>query len=146
MNLTVKILAGVAVAWMALAPPLFTGGACTGEFEAESAKLAHDQAGPLRTSVDASAYFTARAVPHQVITTEQCRSRKPRFLSRCEDGPLLVAKVPVSNMVCRIYRDDEIAVRLQYDKRDRLARMAMEMNPYRSLPIPGTGIAIHWAR
>jgi hypothetical protein len=57
-----------------------------------------------------------------------------------------VAKVPVGNVVCRVYRDDEIRVWLHYDSRDRLSRMQVEMSPFKSLPIPFTDTRIHWAR
>lgn len=145
MGWTIRILLAVAVVWIILAPPLFTAGACTKEFEDESARLERERPA-MRTSAAASAYFRERAVPAQVITPEQCRARKPRYLSRCESGPLVVAKVPVGNAICRIYRDDEILVRLQYDDRDRLAQAKLDMAPFRSFPVPGTDIAIHWAR
>lgn len=145
MGWTARLLIGVALVWAVLAPPLFTGGACTREFDQASAALDRDGA-RLRTSAQAAAYFRDRSVPAQIVTAEQCRQRKPRFLSRCESGPLVVAKVPVSNAICRIYRDDEILVRLQYDERDRLSRVVLDMAPYRSLPVPGTGFTFHWAR
>ena len=145
MNWTIRILLLVAAVWVVLAPPLFTGGACTKEFDDESARLETDRK-TLASSTAAHDYFRQRSVPSQVIGVDQCRARKPRFLSHCESGPLLVAKVPVSNLVCRIYRDDEILVRLQYDERDRLARVSLDMGPYRSLPIPGTDLVLHWAR
>jgi len=88
----------VGLVWLLLLPPLFTGGDCTREFEAEASR----------------------------------------------DGPLLVARVPVANAVCRLYRDDEIRVQLQYDDRGRLGRAQADMNPYRSLPIQGH--TIHWGR
>lgn len=145
MNPGVKILIVVVVAWVALAPPLFTDGACTAEFDHASTQLDRDQKS-LGSSKIADDYFRERSVPHQVISADQCRKAKPRFLSRCGDGPLLVARVPVKNSICRIYRDDEISVRLQYDERDRLQRMVLDMSPYKSLPIPFTDAAIHWAR
>ena len=61
-------------------------------------------------------------------------------------GPLVVAKIPVKDAICRIYRDDEITGWLQYDGRDRLVRQQLDMNAYKSLPIPFTATAIHWAR
>jgi N-hydroxyarylamine O-acetyltransferase len=39
------------------------------------------------------------------------------------------------NLVCGLYRDDKVTIYLQYDSRDRLTRMQMEMKPYQSLPI-----------
>lgn len=145
MGWTARILIAVGIAWALLAPPLFTAGACTKEFDEEAARLERERPA-MRTSADARAYFAQRAVPAQAIAPDQCRARKPRFLSRCENGPLVVARVPVSNLICRVYRDDEIQVRLQYDDRDRLARVALDMAPYKSLPLPGTDASIHWAR
>lgn len=145
MGWTARILIAVALVWLVLAPPLFTGGACTREFDEEAARIERERPS-MRTSGAARAYFAQRSVPAQAIAPDQCRARKPRFLSRCEDGTLVVAKVPVSNAICRIYRDDEILVRLQYDDRDRLARVVLDMAPYKSLPVPGTDASIHWAR
>ena len=140
----VKLLAVVAVLWIALAPPLFTGGACSAEYDAENKRLQAERAS-VDSATGADAWYSARGVPHAMLSVDDCRKRKPRTLSRCGDGPLLVAKVPVANLVCRIYRDDEITVMLQYDPRERLARIESEMNPYKSLPLPG-GLTLHWAR
>ncbi|HEX4781654.1 MAG TPA: hypothetical protein VH301_12915 [Usitatibacter sp.] len=139
-----KLVLGVAVVWLALAPPLFTDGACTAEYQAENARL---EAGrdSIGTSVAADGWYSSRGVPHAVLSVDECRHRKPRNLPGCGEGITLVAKVPVTNLVCRIYRDDEIAVTLQYDARDRLARRYVEMNPFKSLPLPWGG-ALHWAR
>jgi hypothetical protein len=145
MRFTSKLLIAVGVVWAALTPPLFTNGACTAEFEREASRLEQDRAA-LRSSTDAAAYFRQRSVPHAVLSADQCRSRKPRQLERCGEGPLVVAKIPVKHAVCRLYRDDEISAWLQYDARDGLVRQQLDMNPYRSLPIPFTAMAIHWAR
>ena len=145
MGFAPKLLIGVGLAWAALAPPLFTNGSCTAEFEEESARLERDRTS-LRSPADAAAYFGRRSVPHAVLSVDQCRSRKPRQLDRCGEGPLLVAKIPVKDAICRIYRDDEITAWLQYDGRDRLVRQQLDMSPFRSLPIPFTATAIHWAR
>jgi len=145
MGFTVKLLLGVAFVWLLLSPPLFTDGACTKEFDAASAQLSRDQ-GAIRSSVLADAYWTERAVAHSVLSPELCRKRKPRNLDRCGDGALVMAKIPVGNLVCRIYRDDEIQVWLHYDSRDRLSRMQIEMSPFKSLPIPFTDTKLHWAR
>ena len=140
----VKLLAVVALLWVALAPPLFTDGACSAEYDAENARLEADRAS-LQSPSAADAWYSARAVPHAMLTVDECRSHKPRNLSRCDDGLLLVARVPVKNLICRVYRDPEISVMLQYDPHDRLARIESEMNPYKSLPLPG-GHTLHWAR
>ena len=145
MSFTLKLILGVAIIWLALMPPLFTNGACTAEFDAENSRLAADMAS-IKTSVAADSYYSARGVPHAVLSVDECRHRKPRNLSRCGDGPLVIAKVPVKNLVCRIYRDDEITVILQYDVRDRLVKEEVEMLPYKTLPIPMTKVAIHWGR
>ena len=145
MSFTVKILLAVAVVWIALMPPLFTNGACTTEFEQESSRLDRDKQS-LTSSVLADAYWRERSVPHAVLSVDQCRQKKPRSLERCGEGPLVIAKVPVKDPICRIYRDDEITVWLQYDARDRLTRLQVDMNPYKSLPIPLTHASIHWAR
>jgi len=50
----------------------------------------------------------------------------------------------VKNLVCSAYRDDEVRIQLHYDDRDRLARVLVVMNPYKSLPLPG--FMLHWAR
>lgn len=59
---------------------------------------------------------------------------------------MVYAQVPVENLVCRIYRDDEIRVQLHYDERSRLARIVTEMSPSRHLPLPWSGHSVHWAR
>jgi hypothetical protein len=137
------VLVAIAV-WLALMPPLFTAGACTREFDDETARVARDVA-KLRTPETASRYWTERNVPHAVVPVEQCRRAKPRWLQSCGGGPIIHARVPVRNLVCGLYRDDEIRVRLFYDERDRLAQTQFDMNPYKSLPLVG-GITLHWAR
>ena len=144
MSFTLKLLAGVAVVWAALMPPLFTNGACTAEYEAENARLEHERAA-IKTPTAADAWYRSRNIPHALLSVDECRRRKPRNLASCGDGPLVIARVPVSNLVCRIYRDDEVAVMLQYDATDRLVRVESGMNPFKSLPLPWGG-AIHWAR
>lgn len=146
MGFTLKLSLGVAIIiWLAMLPPLFTNGACTAEFSAESSRLAADMES-LNTSVSADSYYTARGVPHAVLSVVECRRRKPRSLSRCGDGPVVIAKVPVKNRICSIYRDDAIAVILQYNVQDRLVKEELGMQPYKTLPIPLTKAAIYWAR
>ena len=145
MSFTAKLILAVVAVWIVLAPPLFTNGACSAEFERESARLERDQR-RLRGAAAADAYFSERSVAHAVMGPDDCRRAKPRSLARCPAGALVIARVPVQNLVCRIYRDDEIAVRLQYNERDRLERLEVDMSPYKSLPIPFTGKAIHWGR
>ena len=140
-----KIVAVVALAWLLLLPPLFTAGDCTREFEAEARRVETDRE-TLRTLEAARAYWNGRGIPHSVLAYEQCRKSRPRWLENCGDGPLLLARVPVKDLVCRVYRDGEIRVQLQYDDRGRLGRVQADMNPYRSLPIPGAGYTLHWGR
>ena len=140
----IKIVLLVIVVWLALMPPLFTGGACTGEFDAESARVVADVKN-LGSPDAASRYWSARNVPHSVVSVDQCRRAKPRWLQSCGGGPIVHARVPVKNAVCSLYRDGEIRVRLFYDERDRLAQTQFDMNPYKSLPLVG-GTTLHWAR
>ncbi len=140
-----RILAAIALVWLVLLPPLFTGGACTAEFDHETSRLAADQKS-LATPALAQAYWSSRQVPISVVSAEQCRRGKPRFVEVCGSGVLVHAVVPVQNRICRFYRDDGIRVQLQYDDRNRLARMITEMNPFTSLPLSWLGVTLHWAR
>ena len=140
----VRILAVVALVWVALLPPLFTDGACTAEFDHEASQLGANQKS-LASPTLAQAYWCSRQIPISVVSPERCRHAKPRFVEVCGSGALVYAVVPVQNRICRFYRDDGIRVQLQYDSRNRLARMVTEMNPFRSLALP-FGIALHWAR
>ncbi len=133
----------VAAVWLALMPPLFTGGACTAEFEQEAARIEADRKS-LATPSIALAYFRARGIPSALYSLQECRRARPRSVANCGDGPLIYAKAPVKNLVCSVYRDDEVRVQLHYDDRDRLARVVVDMNPYKSLPLPG--FMLHWAR
>lgn len=139
-----KIAALVALGWLALMPPLFTGGACTREFDAEAARIEADGA-KLKTPAAAAEYLRSRALSYVVASVEDCRRAKPRWLQSCGGGPIIHATVPVKNPVCRVYRDGEIRVRLFYDERDRLSRTQVDMDPYKSLPLAG-GVTLHWAR
>ena len=138
-----KFLALVALIWLVLLPPLFTGGDCTREFDDEQARIGSDLA-KVRGSRDALAYWNGRGIVPRLVSLDNCRRAKPRDLQSCGGGPFVQASVPVRNLVCRIYRDDQIRVRLFYDEHDRLVRTAVDMSPFYSLPIPG--MTIHWAR
>jgi hypothetical protein len=140
-----RFYAAVVLVWLALAPPLFTGGACSAEFDDENARLARD-GNQLVSAESAKKYFQSRGVPVSLITLDRCRQVKPRFLSRCGSGPLVYAEVPVNNKICRFYRDDTIKVQLQYGERGRWAGLATDMAPFKSLPIPLTSKAIDWGR
>ncbi|QJR15776.1 hypothetical protein [Usitatibacter palustris] len=141
--LRLLVLAGVVL--LAFAPPFFTGGACTAQFDRESARLESDR--KLLASPELAAlHLRERKIPNATLSEDQCRRAKPRNLASCPPGPLLIAKVPVENLVCRLYRDEEIRVQLHYDERNRLTRIVTEMNPFKSLPIPFTQAVLHWGR
>lgn len=135
----------VALVWVALAPPFFTGGACTAEFNQENARLLHDGKA-LRSPESARDYFRQRGAAVSLVPNEQCRASKPRFLDRCGSGPFVYAKLPVQNKICSIYRDSSIQVLVQYDDKGFATRLNTDMAPFKSLPIPFTHTAIHWGR
>lgn len=135
----------LALGWAAILPPLFTRGACTAEFEAESRRIDADRAG-LPDPARAEDYWRERAIPFYFVSNESCWRSRPRFVVECGGGPLIYARVPVRNEVCRVYRDDSILVQLQYDSRNRLARTQVDMAPFKSLPIPFMHTAIDWAK
>src|SRR5258708_36657809 len=113
------ILGVVGLGGLVLLPPLFTGGACT----------AADQKS-LATPALAQAYWSSRQVPISVVSAEQCRRGKPRFVEVCGSGVLVHAVVPVQNRICRFYRDDGIRVQLQYANRNPLAPRITRRNPF----------------
>jgi hypothetical protein len=115
-----------ALVWLGLAPPLFTDGACTAEFEFHSARIAADRAA--------------------LLTLDDCRRAKPRFLDHCGPGPLVYARVPVNNWVCRLYRDDEARLQLHYDDLGRLLRVQTDMNPFKFVRVPYVNTTVYWAR
>lgn len=140
-----RVYALIALVWVVLLPPFFTAGACTAQFDAESDRLKAD-AGKVRMADAALKYWAGRGVPVATLTADECRQAKPRFLSRCGSGTLVYVKVPVENQVCRVYRDSEIKIQLQYDENGRLAQLVTDMNPFKSFPIPFTGKSLDWAR
>lgn len=140
-----KFYAALALVWLALMPPLFTGGACNREFELLSASL-NKNGSKVRTPEAAVAWWTEQGVPHQVITPEGCREVKPRFLQHCPVGTLVHAEVPVKNLVCRTYRDANIRVGLHYTDKGRLAQVAADMKPDKYLRIPGLEWRLYWGR
>jgi hypothetical protein len=135
----------LALAWAVLIPPLFTRGACSAEFDAESRRIDADRP-RLADPAAADAYWAERNVPYYTVSNESCRRSRPRFLVECGEGPLVYARVPVKNDICRVYRDDSIRVQLQYNARGRLVRTEVDMAPFKSLPIPWLHTAIDWAR
>ena len=139
-----KLLALVAVIWLLLLPPLFTGGECTREFDEEQARIERERTG-IRGMNQAVAYWNNRGIAPRVMTVDQCRRAKPRDLASCGSGPIVQAAVPVKNLICKAYRDDEVRVRFFYDEHDRLSQTSVDMRPFYSLPIPGIA-TVHWAR
>ncbi len=109
-----RIALAVAIVWLALLPPLFTDGACTAEFDREATRVEADRKS-IRTPELASAYFRDRGIPYSVYSLSQCRRAKPRSVLNCGDGPLVYAKAPVKNLICSVYRDDEVRIHLHYD-------------------------------
>ena len=80
-----RVYAIIVVVWLALLPPFFTAGACTAQFEAESARLQADAA-KIRTADAALQYWASRSLPVASLSVDQCHQAKPRFLSRCGSG------------------------------------------------------------
>ncbi len=135
----------VAVIWVLLSPPFLTRGACTEEFiQVEHALMEHR--GHLRSADTSAAYFRSQAWPTSIITPERCREARPRFLTGCNSSTYVYAKVPVRNMICRVYRDSDVQVLLEYSDKGYLARYRTDMAPFRSLPLPFTKAAIDWGR
>lgn len=77
-----KLLAIVVLIWLALMPPLFTDGACTVEFDRESALLAANQTS-LATPALAQTYWTTRRIPVSIISAKQCRLARSKFVDSC---------------------------------------------------------------
>jgi hypothetical protein len=139
-----RLLALVALIWLLLLPPLFTGGDCTREFDEEQARIDRERTG-IRGMSQAVAYWNGRGIAPRDMSEDQSRRAKPRDLASCGSGPIVQARVPVNNLVCKVYRDDEIRVRFFYDEHDRLSQTSVDMKPFYSLPLPGAA-TIHWAR
>lgn len=140
-----RLYALIGLVWLTLAPPLFTGGACTREFE-EAAENVLKSGPRLRSPESATEFFRSAGIPVSAITPARCRASKPRFLDRCGSGTVVLAKIPIKNLICRAYRDSAVAVQLEYDEKGRALRVSTEMAPFKSLLIPGTGQMIHWGR
>jgi hypothetical protein len=138
-------LLAVSLVWAVLMPPLFTDGACTREFDNEVRRIEADR-GAVATLAAARAYWNGRGVEYRVLSLEQCRRARLAFLDQCGPGPMVYATVPVGHLVCRIYRDQDVKVQLHYTEKERLARVHVDMAPFRSLPIPAAGVTIDWAK
>lgn len=140
-----KVYSLLGLVWLALMPPFFTSGRCSAEFDEAMADLTR-AASKLRNPDSAYAYFQQRSVPVSMITPQQCRSAKPRFLSQCGSGALVYAKVPGENSICSFYRDESIQIQLHFDDKGRLIRFFGNMAPFKTLPLPMFGSNIHWAK
>jgi len=141
-----RLLIVVALIWIALMPPLFTGGACTAEYEEASALItAPANREQIKSPAAAMAFLQSKGADATLLTEDDCAQHKPRFLWQCGRGTLVYADVPVRNKVCRFYRDDRTFLRLQYDKKDRLSGLLSEMKPYKFLALPW-GWVINWAK
>ena len=140
-----RFYAALTFLWVALSPPLFTAGACTAEFESHSARIKADRA-ELGTPASAMRYWRSRFIPAALLTLDDCRRLAPRLVENCGAGPLVYARVPVNNWVCRLYRDDEVRVQLRYDDAARLTRIQADMNPFKSFSVPFTQVTIYWGR
>ena len=135
-----------ALAAAALMPPFFTRGACEAELDRVRSLLRGDQRF-LGSPETAAAYFWRTAtLPVHIVTAAACRRSKPSFVDSCGTGELLYVKVPVRNAVCRIYRDSDIGIRLQYDTNGRLDRVQSDMSPYRYIRLRWLGIYWSWGK
>ena len=141
----VKLLILVVIVWVLLSPPLFTGGECTREFEAEAKRIQEDREALSRLGV-ARRYWSERKVENRYLTVDQCRRARMRFIDQCGPGPMLYATVPVDNLICRVYRDDVITVQLHYTDKEQLAHVQVDMASFKSLPLPFSRTTIHWGR
>ena len=140
-----KFYAAIGLIWIAIMPPFFTGGACNLEFDRLS-KRVNQSAANIRNPEAASAWWAGQGIAHQVITPEACREVKPRFLQHCPVGTLVRAEVPLDNLVCRVYRDANIRVGLQYTDKGRLTLVDIDMKPAKYLRIPLADTRLHWGR
>ncbi|HYM42253.1 MAG TPA: hypothetical protein VET46_05740 [Steroidobacteraceae bacterium] len=135
------LLAGIGAAVL----PFLTGGACTAEFDAISDRL--ERARPqLLTLAQAQAFLTTQGMSYEALTPERCSTWHPRDLAvECPTGMLLVGLVPVTNRVCRYYRDPNVLFRLAYNGRQQLIRIQTDMKPYTMVRTPW-GAELYLAR
>jgi hypothetical protein len=141
----IRLVGILAVLWLTLLPPFFTNGACDAEFDRLGTLLEKDRKA-FEFSTAAQAYWASRQVPVRVISSEQCSVSRLRFIEACGPGELLYVSVPVQNRICRIYRDSDVTVQLQYDALGRLIRLRSDMNPFKFLPLPWVGGTLNWGR
>jgi len=129
----------------ALLPPLFTHGACTAEFNAVSDLL--EAARPqILTLSSARAFLAAHGMRYETLSARQCEALRPREVELCPSGELLLGAVPVTNRVCRYYRDDSVRFQLAFNLNGQLIHIQTDMHPYRMLRFPMTDFEIDVAR
>src|SRR5258706_12239531 len=96
-----RILALVALIWLALLPPLFTAGACTREFDAEAQRLEAERAN--YTTLDAArGHWPGRNVSYSGLSYDQCRKPRPRGPGVGGKGPLLHPRGPATSAVATL--------------------------------------------
>jgi hypothetical protein len=139
------LLIAVALFWLVVLPPFFTDGACSREFDSELKHIEKDRKA-MATLAAAREYWKGRGVPYEVMTADQCRRARSKVIDRCGPGVLVYAAVPVPNLVCRFYRDDEINVQLHFSEKDRLQRVQADMSPYRAIELPLVGKTLYWGK
>jgi hypothetical protein len=130
----------------ALLPPFFTAGACDAEFNRVATAMTDDRQALASPELAAVYFWRTFGLPVRLISAAECRRSKPGFVDACGAGDLVYVKVPIHDLVCRIYRDSAIQVRVQYDEHGRLQRLQPEMKPYRVLHLPWLGIDWFWGR
>jgi hypothetical protein len=140
--LAVLVLAVLGAGWV---PPLFTGGACSAEFDALSAQLQGARS-EILTLDAAQRYLAAHALRYRLVTAEQCESAPLADVELCPGGALLLGAVPVSNRVCRYYRDSSVRFYLGFNRFSQLVHIQTDMNPYRILKVPGLDTEIYLGR
>jgi hypothetical protein len=141
----IRVMLVVALVWLALMPPFFTGGACTAEFDLVARQI-QDNRPALAYSASAQAYWNSVHIPAQLITAPRCRVDKPGFIDRCGRGDLLYVAVPIQNRICRFYRDSDVRVQLQYDDHGRLRQLQADMKPFKYFSLPWLGLNFYWGR
>jgi hypothetical protein len=139
-----KLYAVIALIWLALLPPLFTHGACTAEFDRAYTQVISNQ-NFFSTPEIALLRLRSEQWQASLLTPDACRHGRPRWVERCGYGPLVIAKRPVVNRICSLYRDDSIRAQLEFDEGNHLGRILIEMEPFKTLPLP-FGWTLHWAR
>jgi hypothetical protein len=142
----IRVLVVLVLIAAALLPPFFTGGACDAEFGRAASRIIADERALASPELAAVYFWRSFAVPVRVISADDCRRSKPDFIPVCGAGDLVYVKIAVHDRVCRLYRDSDIKVRLQYDEHARLQQLQPEMKPYKILRLSWLGIEWFWGR